>query len=319
MSDIWIPDPDEYRAAREDAVAYERSERGKLALTGEDAAALLDGLLSNDIGRLDDGEGCWASLLTPKGRMLAEVRVLRCPGEYALDTDRISLQALWDALNNMRIGHRVTLHKRTLQRGLLSVLGPRAAELVGIAPAAEELRHVVAEIDGSPARVVRTPLGLDVFSHSEHSEQVARAIGARSAGEATVEALRVELGRPRYGVDMDETTMPQEAGIHLRTVSYSKGCYVGQETVARLYWKGKPNRHLRLLECSEPLERGTPLALEGAQVGHLASSIVSPERGPLALALVRRSAEPGSGLQAGSTGATALVREIEAHSVTARP
>jgi len=115
---------------------------------------------------------------------------------------------------------------------------------------------------------------------------------------------------------MDETTMPQEAGIHGRAVSFTKGCYVGQETVARLYWKGKPNRHLRLLECSEPLAGGTPLELDGAEVGRVASSVVSPERGPLALALLRRSAQPGSTLRAGAGGATALVREICTESPT---
>lgn len=311
MSDLWIPDPDEDRAARERAVAFERSDRGKLALSGEDAAELLDGLLSNDVGALADGNGCWATLLTPKGRMLAEVRVLRCGEEYALDCDRVSLQALWDALNNMQIGHRVTLHKRTLQRTLLSVLGPRAAEVVGVDPGAQELRHVAAEIDGLPVRAVRTALGVDVFALSEHAARLSRAIGAPSAAEATVEGLRIELGQPRYGVDMDATTMPQEAGIHTRTVSYSKGCYVGQETVARLYWKGKPNRHLRLLECSEPLGRGCELELEGSVVGNVSSSVLSPLRGPLALGLIRRSAEVGAQLRATGGAATALVREIE--------
>nr|MDQ6926006.1 folate-binding protein [Candidatus Eremiobacteraeota bacterium] len=173
MSDLWIPDPAEDRAAREDAVAFDRSDRGKLALSGKDAAELLDGLLSNDIGALADGEGCWAALLSPKGRMLAEVRVLRCEDEYGLDTDRVSLQALWDALNNMQIGHRVVLHKRTLQRGLLSLLGPRAAALAGIEPGPDELQHVAGALDRMPVRAVRSAFGVDVFCLSEHTTRVA--------------------------------------------------------------------------------------------------------------------------------------------------
>ncbi|MGI8556898.1 MAG: YgfZ/GcvT domain-containing protein [Solirubrobacteraceae bacterium] len=312
MSDLWIPDPAEDRAARKDAVAFDRSDRGKLALSGEDAAELLDGLLSNDIGALADGEGCWATLLTPKGRMLAEVRVLRCEDEYALDTDRVSLQALWDALNNMQIGHRVALHKRTLQRGLLSLLGPRAAALTGVEPGQDELQHVAGELDRVPVRVVRSAFGVDLFCLSEHTARLTLAIGARIAGEATVEGLRIELGRPRFEVDMDETTMPQEAGIHARTVSYSKGCYIGQETVARLYWKGKPNRHLRLLECSEALPPGSALEFNGAQVGRVTSSVLSPVRGPLALALLRRGAPPEAELHVQDGAATAIVRAIKA-------
>jgi len=314
---IWLPDPSEDAAARSDAVSYDSSQRGKLALSGQDAAELLDGLLSNDVASLDDGTGCWATLLTPKGRLLGEVRVLRCGEEYSLDTDRVSLQALWDALNNMQIGHRVTLHKRTLQRGLVSVIGPRAAEHVGANPGGEELRHVLTELGGSAVRVVRSAFGVDVFCLSEHTESVLRAISVPTAGEATVEGLRIELGRPRYGVDMDETTMPQEAAINARTVSYSKGCYVGQETVARLYWKGTPNRHLRRLECSEAIAPGTPLELDGAELGRVSSSVLSPVWGPLALALLRRAAEPGSRLLAGREGASAVVGEIKSNRISA--
>jgi folate-binding Fe-S cluster repair protein YgfZ len=88
--------------------------------------------------------------------------------------------------------------------------------------------------------------------------------------------------------------MPQEAGIHDRSVSYSKGCYVGQETVARLYWKGRPNRHLRGLRLSEPLAPGTPLLLGDQQVAVVGSATSSPRLGPIALALVRREAEVGA-------------------------
>ena len=98
-------------------------------------------------------------------------------------------------------------------------------------------------------RLIRTDLGVDVLCAGEHTEALIAAelerAGAVAIEEQTAETLRIERGRPRFGVEIDETTMPQEAGIHERTVSYTKGCYVGQETVARLYWKGRPNRHLR--------------------------------------------------------------------------
>jgi folate-binding protein YgfZ len=117
--------------------------------------------------------------------------------------------------------------------------------------------------------------------------------GAVEVGEDAVECVRIEQGRPRFGVEIDDATMPQEAGIHERAVSYTKGCYVGQETVARLYWKGKPNRHLRGLRLTGPATREATLHQDGNEVGRLGSVAISPALGPIGLALVRREAGPG--------------------------
>jgi folate-binding protein YgfZ len=118
---------------------------------------------------------------------------------------------------------------------------------------------------------------------------------------------------------MDETTMPQEAAINERAVSYTKGCYVGQETVARLYWKGKPNRHLRGLRLSTVAAPGARLRLDGTEVGVLGSVAVSPVHGPIALALVRRAAGPGDVLAVGEDGAvTATLTELPFAPSTAR-
>ncbi|MGZ4275146.1 MAG: CAF17-like 4Fe-4S cluster assembly/insertion protein YgfZ, partial [Solirubrobacteraceae bacterium] len=119
---------------------------------------------------------------------------------------------------------------------------------------------------------------------------------------------RVEAGVPLYGAELDDSVIPQEAALNETHVSFTKGCYVGQETVARLHWRGKPNRHLRGLRLSAPVEPGTPLVLGEREVGRVASSVVSPRLGPIALALVRREAGPGDELQAG--GAIAVVSEL---------
>jgi folate-binding protein YgfZ len=119
--------------------------------------------------------------------------------------------------------------------------------------------------------------------------------------------VRVEHGRPRYGLDLDDSVIPQEAGLNERAVSFEKGCYVGQETVARLHWRGKPNRHLRGLRLSAPAETGTPLHLGEREVGRLGTVAVSPRFGPIALAIVRREAEPGATVSVGQGGATAEV------------
>ena len=145
-----------------------------------------------------------------------------------------------------------------------------------------------------------TDLGVDVIGEPRRS-----SLGVEPVSEEAAECLRIESGRPRLGYDMDAETMPQEAGINERAVSFTKGCYVGQETVARLHYRGKPNRHLRGLRLSEPVERGTEILLGEKVVGRVGSTCVSPSLGPIALALVRREAEPGDTVTV--NGATAEV------------
>jgi folate-binding protein YgfZ len=134
--------------------------------------------------------------------------------------------------------------------------------------------------------------------------------GAVEVDEAEAEVVRVESGRPRYGIDLDATTIPQEAALNDRAVSFTKGCYVGQETVARLHWRGKPNRHLRGLRLSEPTETGAPLRLGDREVGHVGSVAVSPTHGPIALAILRREAAVGDTLAVGDGAVSAQVVEL---------
>jgi folate-binding protein YgfZ len=314
IASIQRPDAAEHQALVAGVGLFDRSERGKLAVTGDEAADFLDSLLSNDVKGLGVGDGCYATLLTHKGRMLADVRVLRTQAGVWLDTERPGLQALFDALTQFRIGYRAELHKQTLQRGLLSLIGPAADDLVGEAPGPVEHANTKTAIAGVESLVVRTDVGLDMICAADDVAALRAEFEARGAvavGEDAVECVRVERGRPRFGRDMDETTMPQEAAINDRAVSYTKGCYVGQETVARLYWRGKPNRHLRGLELSGEAAPGDALRLADAEVGVLASVVLSPTHGPIGLALVRRAAAPGDVLCVGHDGAvTATVREL---------
>ena len=115
---------------------------------------------------------------------------------------------------------------------------------------------------------------------------------------------------PRFGFDIGAETIPQEAGLNDRAVSFTKGCYVGQETVARLHYKGKPNRHLRGLRLSEPVEPGAEVSFGDRAVGQVGSVAVSPAHGPIALAILRREAAPGDRVKVGSAGADAEVTEL---------
>jgi folate-binding protein YgfZ len=304
-----------YRALRTGAGVLDRSELGKLALTGAQAAEMLNGQISNDVEALAPGSGCYAALLTNKGKMLGDLRVLDTGDELLLLTERSALQALFDQIRRGAIGWQAELHKRTLQQGLLSVIGPRAREVVPGADAlgADEHSSAPADIDGAAVLLVATDLGVDVVSAAEDTVRVREALlraGAVAVDEAAAEVVRVESGRPRYGIDLDESTIPQEAGLNDRAVSFTKGCYVGQETVARLHWRGKPNRHLRGLRLSAPAPSGTPLRLGEREVGRLGSVAISPAYGPIALAIVRREAGPGDTLAVGDANATATVVDL---------
>jgi tRNA-modifying protein YgfZ len=306
-----------YDACVTGAGLVDRSEAGKLLLTGAQAREFLDGQVSNEIKTLAAGHGRYATLLTNKGRMLADLRVLALGDEALLVvTARPTLQVLFDQVRRGLIGWQAELHKRTLQLGLLSLIGPRADEVARAAglPIPGEEEHDVVAL-GADGAVVRTDLGLDVLPAADDVAAVRAALvaaGALETAEDAAEILRVESGRPRFGVDADETAMPEEAGIVDRAVSFKKGCYVGQETVARLHWKGKPNRHLRGLRSSQPLTPGTPITLASAEdddttaarvLGTVGTAVASPRLGPIALALLRREAEPGTTIRAGDVEA----------------
>ena len=287
----------------------DRSERGKLALTGPEAKAFLHGQVTNDVEGLQSGEGCYAAFLSHKGKMQGDLRVLNTGDELWLDTERATLQPLFTMINRYKLASDLELHKRTLQQGLLSLIGPDARTIAGAEDLAErEHSNAAGEIDGIPLLMVATDVGVDLVCDAERTEELAEALrarGARDVSDDAAEALRVERGRPRFGLDMDESTIPQEAGLNERAVSFTKGCYVGQETVARLHYRGKPNRHLRGLRLSGPAEPGAELRLGEKVVGRVGT--VAGER---ALAIVRREAQPGATLAVADGATTAEVVEL---------
>jgi folate-binding protein YgfZ len=290
----------------------EPREDGKLLVSGPESAELLDGQLSNDVGALAEGEGCAAALLTGKGKMLAHVRVLHRPDGYLLLTARATLQALFDRLRTGGLGWDAAIGKRTLELARIELIGPASeavAATAGFAVPGPEIHACTVES-------IRTEDGIELLvpagSEQEARERLRHA-GALEATEDLAELLRIEAGRPRWGAELDEQTMPEEAGIADQLVSFTKGCYVGQETVARLHWKGRPNRRLRLLELSVPAHPGAVVRAsggEGRELGMVSSAAESPARGPVALAMLRREAEPGHSVDV--DGSPATVREAPA-------
>jgi folate-binding protein YgfZ len=303
----------QYRQLREECGVLDRSERGKLLLRGAEAAEYLQGQLTNDIVGLAVGDGCYAALLDRKGHMQADMRVLRtAEDEIWVDTEVSALEATRRHLEMYKIGRDVELEDVSSRRGLLSLIGPRSAELAGSPPLPEYACEPLAA-GGIECLAVGTALGVDLIVPSEDAERLRAALnqaGAVEVGADAAEILRIEAGTPRFGAEMDSSTMPAEAGIVAAAVNFEKGCYIGQETVARLYYRGKPNRHLRGLRLSTPVATGAPLILGDKEVGRVGGSCVSPVHGPIALAILRRDAEPGAELAVGEDGVTARVVDL---------
>ncbi len=286
----------QYRAVREEA-GFALLERGWIRVTGTDAADYLQGQLTNDIEALAPGSGAYSALLDRKGRMQADMRVLRLgAGEILIEVEPQALSAATRHLQMYSVGREVEVSALEGSIGLIAVAGPATASLTGLPPLAAENDHTEVELDGSPARAVRTAAGLDLIAEASELSDLERALeshGVDPVSEGALEIVRVESGRPRFGHEMTQETIPQEAGINERAVSFTKGCYIGQETVARLHYKGKPNRHLRGLRLDSPVAAGSVVTLGERELGKLGTAVLSPAHGPIALAVLRREAAPG--------------------------
>lgn len=299
----------QYRELREGA-GWLRRERVALTFRGPDAAELLQGQLTNDVEALAPGAGCYAALLDRKGHMQADMRVLRLePDELALGMEASCAGAVVRHFDLYSLGSDAEISQPSL--AVLSVIGPAAASATGAPPLPHEHDHAEIQLGGVAVHAVATDLGLDLIVPDEQVEHVVNALGAAAeVSEDAAEILRVESGRPRFGHDMTAGVMPAEAGITERAVSFSKGCYIGQETVARLHYKGKPNRHLRGLRPDAPIEPAEEVAAGGRALGVVGSAVLSPALGPIALAILRREATPGERVEVGSAGVSAEVVEL---------
>jgi folate-binding protein YgfZ len=296
---------DDYELVTDSVGVLDRSGRASFRVGGSEAADFLQGQVSNDVEALAPGSGCYATILTHKGKLRTDLRVLRGEDGFRLDTEPIGHAVLRHMLETYSVGRDVRFEDTTASEPLLSFIGPRALELVDAErPLGAEHEHA----EGRLGTWVRTDLGVDLICPAGRLDEAREAYPAEPVSEEAAECVRIEAGRPRLGLDMGSETIPQEAGINDRAVSFTKGCYVGQETVARLHYKGKPNRHLRGLRLGEPAERRADVVLGERVVGRVGSTCVSPRFGPIALALVRREAKPGDTVLVG--GAEAEVVEL---------
>ena len=325
----------EYEALQSRAALFDRSHRGRIRVKGEKAAEMVAGLVTNDVAGLIPGQGCYAAALTAKGKIVADVRVFIEEGSVLVDTPPRSAVA-WAAMVKKFINPRLAVHvdESTALRDL-GIFGATArhvvATLTGVqAPALTALppyAHVTVEINGHTVLAIKSAdLGVEGFElivPAEHFDALwsgAVDAGATPAGLEAWEIARVEAGRPEWGLDIDDTTIPQEANFdELHAISYTKGCYVGQETVARLHFRGHVNKHLRGILAAgldAPPAGATLHDAAGLQVGDVRSAVRSPRLGGIALAMIRREVAAGAALTArwapqGAAGGALLERQVE--------
>jgi folate-binding protein YgfZ len=307
----------EYETLHARAAVFDRSHRGRLRVKGPRAAEMVAGLVTNDVSALVPGQGCYAAALTAKGKIVADVRVLVEEDGILVDTPPRSAAA-WAAMVKKFVNPRIAAHRdESASLRDIGIFGATArhvvSELTGVpAPALTALApysHLSVQVDDVTLIVVKVPdLDVEGFELIVPTDSFttlwsrAVATGATPAGLEAWEIARVEAGRPEWGIDMDDNTIPQEANFdELHAISYTKGCYVGQETVARVHFRGHVNKHLRGVRGTgiELIHSGATLHDEtGAQVGDVRSAVRSPRLGAIALAMIRREVEPGAALVA---------------------
>lgn len=313
-----------YDALNGAAAVFDRSgSDARLLVSGPDRTEWLQGLLTNDIGALARGQGCYAAYLTPQGRMIGDMRVFDRGEHVVLDVVATAREALLSRLDQFIIMEDVTLADVTAEIACIAVAGPdaagRLAPHLGCQPAdlAALPEYHQREIEGlgagafvASSRELGVP-GFDVYLPAAGGSRLLEAL--REAGLADLRddvatAARIEAGRPRFGVDMDTDTIPLEAGIENRAISFTKGCYVGQEIVIRVLHRGQgrvARRVCRLVSdapasagvdgdtatAALPWQAGASVSLGGKAVGRVTSAALSPRRDRLvAFAVLSREA-----------------------------
>ena len=296
----------EYRAAKESAALFDANWQAIFTLSGRDRVKYLHNISSNDIKALVEGRGTLALLLTPQGRILAELEVYALPEKLLVLTHASRREPTFATLKKYVIGSQVTIEDLTDQWGALGVAGPRAAEAMqqacGIAiGGSADFSVKEAAIDGAACLAVGRPefgeTGAEIIAPRAHLPGLwqkmlaeVRAMDGEPIGMAAFHALRLEAGVPWFPADFNDGMIPHEAAIETTHISFNKGCYTGQEIVERVRSRGHVNRKRVPLKFSSaaPPAPGTKLLVGGAEVGFVTSSALSPTAGAIGMGYVRR-------------------------------
>jgi folate-binding protein YgfZ len=318
-----------YRALKEHAVTGAIAPRSAIGVRGDDRASFLHGLLTNDIQSLTPGVGCYAAWLTPQGRMLADLHVVVVDDMILLDVPAGIAAATLERLDRSLFSEDVQLSDLAKTLTTVWVHGPAAPMVlqrilnINSIDGWGEYRNARVDVGGAPAIVVRvTQLGVPgfgVYLESPRETQLRHELetaGVRPVDQETLEVARIEAGYPLFGIDMTEDTIPLEAGIEDRAISFTKGCYVGQEVIIRVLHRGhgRVARRLVGLRLGRGLPAGGANLLSGDRhIGWVTSAATSPQFGSIALGYVQRDfTSPGTRLEVevGSSRVAVTVSDV---------
>jgi folate-binding protein YgfZ len=313
---------DGYAAARERSAVFDLPDRSLIAVSGPLRQKFLQNILSNDVSSRTAGQGTRAALMDVKGRLVAFLRALVASDEIVLEVAGGKAAAVEGLLVHYRVAAPVRFARP--EAAVLGLVGPRAADVLkeagGVVPAEPAESHVITDLGGATVRVARAgdlPAGGFVLHvPTDAREAVLSALlaaGAAPLAPAVVDVLRIEDGRPWYGPDVTEENLLHETGLVKELHSSTKGCYVGQEVIARLEARGaNVNKLLRGLRLSAPCAAGDPILALDKEVGRITTAGVSPALGAVAMGYVHRSAaEPGTSVEVASFPATVARLPLE--------
>lgn len=302
----------EYRALSHSCALVARADRRMVRVEGEQRLEMLNGLLTNQVADLE-GVGRHAMLLTPKGGVLTDLWVLPRVDHVLLDVPQGGLQNLLNAFRKYLPPIYATFEDTSSALRRLSLYGPDAAATVadafGIVTPEEHLGVQDVTIEGVPLLLVRNRRmavdGVEIVVSESAVTDVGSGLlnavserGGRASGSRALDVVRVEHGVPEYGVDITEANLVQETTLEQDAVSYDKGCYLGQEVVARVHFRGHVNRHLRSLRFVDTAPAVGATLVDGEKdVGKVTSSVESPEFGLIGLGYVRREVVPPAELR----------------------
>jgi len=319
----------EVRVVRTGAGVIDRTDRAFLTASGPDAADYLHRMTSNEVGGLEPGQGRYALQLDAQGHIIADFHLLRMDDHVLLETDWLRRGPLREVLEKYIVADDVEIADASALLAELQVEGPQSGRLLkaavsqGVLPGAE-FNHGWVKFGETPVLVVKVSEtgedGYRLIFVVEYAQNVWEALSAqrravewKPVGHAALNILRTEAGIPWYDADIDERTLPPEAGLEHRAISYTKGCYLGQEVVERIRSRGHVNRKLTGLRLSGPElpAAGAKLTAGGKEVGWITTAVHSPTLGAaIALGYVRREQlEPGTRLDV-EGGGTAEVTAL---------
>ena len=272
-----------------------RVARDVVAVWGPDATTFLQSLLSQDLDPVAVGGSAHALLLEPRGKLVVDMRAAHVRDDEWWCVCEPGFGSVLEAgLKRFKIRVKVDIEDRSAAVAAAALRGPDAIELY--ASVLEPAGSISVRVDWGAAP------GIEILGEPDAIETVVAELvdaGASAVTDEAYEAMRIEAGVPRQGFDIDETTIAQEAFLERDAVSFTKGCFLGQELVCRIDTRGHVNRLLRRLRADAPLSRGATVLADGKEVGAVTSAV-----GGVALATVRRQVEPGSTVTAGDVTAT---------------